>query len=214
MSEAAIMDRDKRIVWARPGSMHDGLIRFLKLVLPVIIGALVAVLVIAPLAKRSEVSFLLAKDKVDIAGERMRVAEAVYRGEDAKGHPFSLRAGGAVQQSSKTPVVQLQDLSARITLDNGPAVLRTAGAAYDMDKEVVTVPGALLFESSDGYRLTTRGVGVDLKARTMASTGAVEGRMPLGTFSAGSMRADLNARTVALEGRARLRIVQGGARGR
>jgi lipopolysaccharide export system protein LptC len=214
MSEAATLDRDKRIVWARPGSPHDRTIKWAKLVLPVLIGSLVAVLVIAPLAKRSEVSFLLAKDKVDIAGERMRVAEAVYRGEDAKGHPFSLRAGGAVQRSSKTPVVQLQDLSARITLDNGPAVLRTAGAAYDMDKEVVTVPGALLFESSDGYRMTTRGVDVDLKARTMASTGAVEGRMPLGTFSGGRMVADLNARTVRLEGRARLRIVQGGARGR
>lgn len=214
MSEAATLDRDKRIIWARPGSPHDRTIRWAKLILPVLIGSLVAVLVIAPLAKRSEVSFLLAKDKVDIASERMRVAEAVYRGEDAKGHPFSLRAGGAVQKSSKTPVVQLQDLSARITLDNGPAVLRTAGAAYDMDKEVVTVPGALLFESSDGYRLTTRGVGVDLKARTMASTGAVEGRMPLGTFSGGRMTADLNARTVRLEGRARLRIVQGGARGR
>lgn len=213
MSEAAVLDRDKRIIWARPGSSHDRMIRLLKLVLPVLIGALVAVLVIAPLAKRAEVSFLLAKDKVDIASERMRVAEAVYRGEDAKGHPFSLRAGGAVQASSKTPVVQLQDLSARITLDNGPAVLRTAAAAYDMDKEVVTVPGALLFESADGYRLTTRGVGVDLNARTLASAGAVEGRMPLGTFSGGRMVADLNARTVRLEGRARLRIVQGGARG-
>lgn len=214
MSDAAILDRDKRIVWAQPGSSHDRTIRWAKLFLPVLIGSLVAVLVIAPLAKRSEVSFLLAKDKVDIASERMRVAEAVYRGQDAKGHPFSLRAGGAVQQSSKTPVVQLNDLSARITLDNGPAVLRTAGAAYDMDKEVVTVPGALLFESSDGYRLATRGVGVDLKARTMASTGAVEGRMPLGTFSGSRMVADLNTRTVRLEGRARLRIVQGAARGR
>ena len=214
MSDAAILDRDKRIVWARPGSPHDRTIRWAKLVLPVVIGSLAAVLVIAPLAKRSEVSFLLAKDKVDIAKERMRVAEAVYRGEDAKGHPFILRAGGAVQQSSKTPVVQLQDLSARITLDNGPAMLRTAAAAYDMDKEVVTVPGALLFESADGYRLTTSGVGVNLNTRTLASTGVVEGRMPLGTFSGGRMVANLNARTIRLEGHARLRIVQGGARGR
>jgi lipopolysaccharide export system protein LptC len=38
--------------------------------------------------------------------------------------------------------------------------------------------------------------------------------MPLGTFSAARMRADLNARTVRLEGRARLRITQGSVRGR
>ena len=214
MSNAAILDRDKRIVWARPGSGHDRLIRGAKLVLPIVIGALVAVLVIAPLAKRSEISFLLAKDKVDIAKERMRVAEAVYRGEDAKGHPFSLSAGGAVQRSSKSPVVELMDLSARITLDDGPAVLRTAGATYDMDRELVRVPGALQFESADGYRMATSGVGLDLKARTMISDGAVTGQMPLGTFSAARMRADLNARTVRLEGRARLRITQGSVRGR
>ncbi len=214
MSDAATLNRDKRIVWARPGSSHDRLIRALKRVLPVFIGALAAVLIIAPLAKRSEISFLLAKDKVDIASERMRVAEALYRGEDSKGHPFSLHAGGAVQKSSKVPIVEMQDLSARITLDDGPAVLRTPNATYDMDREVVRAPGALLFESSDGYRMTTRGVGIDMKARRMNSDGAVEGRMPIGTFTGDHMVADLNARTVSLNGRARLHIVQGAVRGR
>jgi lipopolysaccharide export system protein LptC len=214
MSDAATLNRDKRIVWARPGSSHDRLIRALKLVLPVVIGALAAVLIIAPLAKRSEISFLLAKDKVDLAKERMRVSEAMYRGEDAKGHPFSLHAGGAVQKTSKVPIVEMQDLSARITLDDGPAVLRTPNATYDMDREVVRAPGALLFESSDGYRMTTRGVGIDLKARQMKSDGAVEGRMPIGTFTGDHMTADLNARTVSLNGRARLHIVQGAVRGR
>ena len=214
MSDAATLDRDKRIVWARPGSAHDRLIRVLRLVLPVMIGALAAILVIAPLAKRSEISFLLAKDKVDMATERMRVSEAMYRGEDAKGHPFTLSAGAAVQKSSKAPVVELMDLSAQITLDDGLAMLRTAGAAYDMNREIVRVPGALQFQSADGYRMDTSAVGVDLKARTIISDGAVTGQMPLGTFSAGSMRADLNARTVALTGRARLRIVQGAVRGR
>ena len=214
MSDAATLNRDERIVWARPGSAHDALIRVLKLILPIVIGALAAVLIIAPLAKRSEISFLLAKDKVDLAKERMRVSEALYRGQDAKGHPFSLHAGGAVQKSSKVPIVDLQDLSARITLDDGPAVLRTPNATYDMDSEIVRVPGSLLFESEDGYRMTTRGVGIDLKARRMASDGAVEGRMPVGTFTGDHMVADLNARTVSLNGRARLHIVQGMVRGR
>ena len=213
MSDAATLHRDKRIVWARPGSSHDRLIRLLRLSLPIIIGALAAVLIIAPLAKRSEISFLLAKDKVDLAKERMRVSEALYRGQDAKGHPFSLHAGGAVQKTSRVPIVEMQDLSARITLDDGPAMLRTPNASYDMDRETVRVPGSLLFESANGYRMTTRGVGVDLKARTMVSDSAVEGRVPVGTFSGDHMVADLNARTVSLNGRARLHIVQGAVRG-
>jgi lipopolysaccharide export system protein LptC len=126
---------------------------------------------------------VLAKDKVDLAKERMRVTEARYRGEDAKGHPFSLHAGGAVQKTSKVPVVEMQDLAARITLDSGPAVLRTAIASYDMDRETVRMPGALMFESADGYQMTTSGVALDLKARKMTSDGAVAGRMPVGTFT-------------------------------
>jgi lipopolysaccharide export system protein LptC len=214
MSEAAAVQRDSRIVWARPGSPHDRVIRLAGIILPSAIGALAAILVVAPLLKRSEVSFLLSKDKVSIAPERMRVSQALYRGEDAKGHPFSLSAGGAVQRSSKVPVVQMMDLAARINLDDGPAVLRTANANYDMNRETVAVPGGLMFESAGGYRLTTRNVGLDLKGRTLKSMAPVEGRMPLGTFSADSLRADLNARTVALDGRARLHIVQGAARGR
>jgi lipopolysaccharide export system protein LptC len=214
MSEAAAVQRDSRVVWARPGSPHDRVVRLAGIVLPVAIGVLAAILVIAPLLKRSEVSFLLSKDKVSIAPERMRVSQALYRGQDAKGHPFSLSAGGAVQKTSKNPVVQMMDLAARINLDDGPAVLRTANANYDMDRETVAVPGGLIFESADGYRLTTRNVGLDLKARSLKSMAPVEGRMPLGTFSADSLRADLNARTVALDGRARLHIVQGAARGR
>ncbi len=65
MSELAIQTRDTRRVWARPGSSHDRLIRTLNRVLPVAIGGLVAVLVVAPLAKRNEISFVLAKDKVE-----------------------------------------------------------------------------------------------------------------------------------------------------
>lgn len=214
MSEAAIADRDARLVWARPGSGHDRMVRAAKRVLPAIIGALVAILAIAPLAKRNEISFLLSKDKVDLASERMRASEAVYRGEDGKGRPFSLRAGSAIQKSSSVPVVQLQELSARILLDDGPALLRTPNAAYDMDSDRIRVPGALLFETGDGYRMTTRGVGVDLKTRRMVSDSPVEGRVPVGTFSANRMVADLDARTVRLEGRARLHIKQGGIRGR
>jgi len=212
MSEAAVLKRDGRIGWARPGSTHDRQVKLARVVLPMAIGALAAVLVVAPLTKRSEISFILNKDKVDVASERMRVNEALYRGQDGKGRPFSLRAGAAVQKSSRVPVVELVDLSARIALDDGPAVLRTAGASYDMDKELVRVPGALLFESADGYRLAARGVSVDLKTQRMTSDRPVEGRMPLGTFSGARMRADLGARTVSLEGGARLHIVQRGAR--
>jgi len=48
----------------------------------------------------------------------------------------------------------------------------------------------------------------------MRSTGRVDGRIPIGTFSGDHLEADLNARTVTLQGRASLRIEQNGLKGR
>ncbi|RJF94086.1 LPS export ABC transporter periplasmic protein LptC [Sphingomonas cavernae] len=212
MSEIADRVRSERQHWAAPHGSHDRLIRFLGWLLPSGIGVLAAFLAIAPLAMRDEVSFVLAKDKVDVAKERMRVTAATYRGEDSKGQPFALHAGSAVQATSREPVVRLRDLSAEIRLPDGPAQMRADRGRYDMNKETVAVDGPILFTAADGYRLETTNVAVDLKSRQVTSTGAVTGNMPLGNFSASTMRADLANRTVTLDGRARLRIIQGGVR--
>ncbi|HKR16927.1 LPS export ABC transporter periplasmic protein LptC [Rhizorhapis sp.] len=214
MSLQAERERGKRHVWAAPGSSHDRLVRPLKRFLPVAIGVLTAFLATAPFTHQSEVSFVLDKNKVEVARERMRVTEALYRGEDSKGQPFSLRAGSAVQKSSREPVVRLQDLSARILLNDGPAVLTAERGLYNMNDEDVMVQGPVQFQSAGGYRLTTRDVGIDLKARRMESQGRVDGRMPVGTFSANQLKADLRDRTVTLQGNARLRIDQNAIKGR
>src|SRR3546814_8641653 len=104
MSLQAERQRGKRHIWAAPGSSHDRLIRPLKRILPIAMGVLTAFLAIAPFTHRSEVSFVLDKNKVEVARERMRVTEALYRGEASKGQPFSLRAGSAVQQTSREPI--------------------------------------------------------------------------------------------------------------
>lgn len=205
---------DPRFDWARPGSAHDRRVGLARVALPAAIGTLVALLAIAPLLGRSEISFVLNKDRVEVADERMRVAEALYRGQDDAGRPFSLRAGSAVQATSRTPLVRMAELSARISLAEGPAVLRAPRAHYDLDAERLRVTGPLTFDGSDGYRMSTRDVDVDLNARTIRSDARVAGRIPLGTFSADRLQADLDARTVTLAGRARLHIEQGGATSR
>lgn len=213
MSELAERVRTERQRWAAAGGSHDRVIGTARIVLPLAIGALVAILAVAPLTVGRDISFVLAKDRVQVARERMRVSSAVYRGEDAKGQPFSIRAGSAVQLTSRDPVVRMSDLSAQIALTDGPAKIGAARGRYDMRTERVAVDGPVVFTAADGYRMETRDVAVDLKTRKVASGGAVDGKMPLGTFTANRLTADLNSRVVVLDGRARLHIVQGQARG-
>ncbi len=201
--------RDRRRHFAAPGGSHDRLIKLLAAGLPMAIGILAALMVITPLSPRGEVSFLLDRNKVATIDERLRVDNAMYRGQDNRGRPFSLTAGEAVQRSSAEGIVRLRDLVARILLPEGPARLGAEGGAYDLDEEIVDVTGPVRLTAADGYRMTASGVSIDLRNRQMTGSNGVEGEVPAGTFSADRIDADLAARTVTLSGNARLRMVPG-----
>ena len=209
MSERADLDRTMRRMWAASGSSHDRLVRILRFGLPLVIGVVAAVLVFSPFTQRSEISFLLAKDKVEMAQERMKVTRAEYRGQDAKGQPFALLAGSAVQKSSAEPIVRMTDLSGAIRLADGPATIVARDSAYNMDTEKVAVPGLVQVKSADGYRIDASNVSIDLKTRSLIGTGGVDGTLNIGHFSANQLTADLDKRVVRLQGNARLRINQG-----
>lgn len=207
MSEIADRARTQRQRWAAPGSRHDRFVRLARWMLPSAIGVLSAFLVMAPIYASNEVSFVLDKKKVEVAKERLKIQAAQYRGVDDKGQPFSLDAGSAIQRSSAEPVVQLNKLAASIRLSDGPATVSANSGRYDMSTEQVKLDGPLDFKSAGGYDLRTHDATIDLQQRTLVSGGAVTGQVPQGQFSANRMRADLENRTVRLEGNARLRIV-------
>lgn len=209
MSEAALRQRSRRQSWAAPGGRHDRIVKALQIILPSIVGVLAAFLAMAPLRQNNELNFLLSKDNVEIASERLRVERARYGGADSEGRSFLLTAAEAVQRSSEVPVVEMSDIAARMELEDGPAYFTARRGRYDMEDEQIAIDGPVELRAADGYQLNTSDVRIDMPDRTMRSMEEVTGRMPLGTFRADRMRVDLNDRTVNLEGRARLHIVQG-----
>ena len=89
MSQQADQIRDKRRAFAAPGSPLDRTVRVLAVALPALMGAVLATMLIAPLSPRGEVSFILDRNKADIANDRLRLDKAMCRGEDKRGRPFS-----------------------------------------------------------------------------------------------------------------------------
>jgi lipopolysaccharide export system protein LptC len=212
MHEAAAAGRRVKQQWAVPGSQHDRLVRIAKVALPVTVGVLIAFLALSPLEDRGDVSFILDKSRVENAPERMRVDVARYVGEDVEGRRFQIVAQSAVQRSSDEPIVDISGMLARMWLPDGPVTIVARLARYNLDEQKVSVLGPVRVTGPDGYLLNTSDIVVDLKQRTIAGSGGVRGRMELGDFSAGRLRADLGERTVTLDQRARLKIVQGAVR--
>ena len=209
MSAIADRMRSRRHTAAAPGSSRDRVVRILSIALPSAIGVMAAFLILAPLTKKGEVSFLLDKNSVEVAKERMRVDNAEYRGEDDKGRAFTLNAGSALQKSSAVQVVQMKGLSASLDMKDGEAILQAGSGSYDIDQQKVKVDGPVVFDSAGGYRLKTRDVDVDLGTRKMESRGPVSGSVPSGTFRADKLTADMEDRTVVLQGNAKLRMQPG-----
>ncbi|RZM33071.1 MAG: LPS export ABC transporter periplasmic protein LptC, partial [Sphingomonas sp.] len=188
------------------------LVTIARVGLPMSIGVLAAFLVMAPLTATGDVSFVLDKNKVEVATERLKIQAARYSGQDTKGQPFQLTAGSAIQKSSAEPIVRLNQLKAGIQLTDGPAQVVANTGRYDMDTETVKLDGPIAMRAAGGYALDTRDATLNLKNRQMQSQGGVSGTVPQGTFRGDTMRADLENRTVTIDGNARLRIVPRGAR--
>src|SRR3954447_19791171 len=125
--------------WAQPGSAHDRLIKWTKILLPSAAGVLLVVLALAPLDKKGDVSFILDKKKVQSAPERMRVEEARYTGTDDKGQLFEIVANRAIQPSSNTPLVDIDGMFARLNLQQGPMLIAADQGRYNIDTQQVAV---------------------------------------------------------------------------
>lgn len=209
MSIEAIQIRNRRRHFAAPGGSHDRLVGFLARALPAAIGLVVAVMVLVPLSPRGEISFLLDRNKVAVTSDRIKVEDAAYRGQDNRGRDFVVMAGTAVQKSASVPIVEMLDLSARMALNDGPAEIQAPRGVYNYDTEKIDIAGPVRFSAPDGYRMTTSNVAIDVKQKVAVGSGGVNGSVPTGTFQARSMKADLENRTVTLQGNARLRMTPG-----
>ena len=197
---------------AEPGSPHDSVMRVLKWLLPALALAVLAAIVIWPLTKVSEFSFLLAKDKVAMAAERLRIDNAVYRGETERGEAFTISAAGAVQHSSAVPIVELDRLKATLAMTEGPAVVTAPSGRYFIETDKLEVAGPVRLDSAAGYTLDSQTVEIDLGTRRVTTAQPVTGTLPIGSFSAGNFEGDIQGRTLVLGGGAHLRIRQGAGR--
>jgi lipopolysaccharide export system protein LptC len=191
---------------ALPGSAHDTRMTWLKWLLPALAVAVLATIIIWPLTKVSEFSFLLAKDKVGMAAERLRIDKAVYRGETEKGEAFAISAADAVQHSSAVPIVELMRLKATLQMTEGPAVVTAPSGRYFIETDKLQVTGPVRLDSAAGYTLDSQTVNIDLNTRQVVTDKPVTGTLPIGSFRAGRLRGDIQGRRLVMDGGAHLRI--------
>ena len=114
-----------------------------------------------------------------------------------------------MQRSARVPVVEMQDMAARMAMKDGPAQLSAPLGLFHYDSNRIDIRGPVTFTAAGGYRFMTSNITIDLRASHASGTGGVSGAVPSGTFSADRIDVDLDERTVALTGGARLQMQPG-----
>ncbi len=206
VSELADLTRRERRRAMLPGSSRDIVLGIAKRALPVAALALLGILVLLPVLATQEFSFLLSKDSAERAEERMRVAEASYRGETARGETFAIIAGSAVQQTSAVPIVLLERLSAEINQAEGLATVTAPTGRFYLDENRLVVDGPVVARSASGYSLDGNAIEVDIEGNRVLARDRVSGTLPMGRFAADRFEADIEGRVVTMTGNVQLRI--------
>ena len=194
MSAQATAQRGARQHWATPGGSHD---RLRALAQERAAGAgrrprrLPADRAVHPRAAKSASCSTRRRSPC-----RGRAPEgdrgAVSRRGFARASPSRCAPARRVQQSSRDPVVQLNDLEARLQMPDGGPVVNARRGAYDMDKETVAMDGPIQVQSArrlsaDDARRRYRPQPAPARAAAAPSMGACRS----GTFRADSLSADL-----------------------
>lgn len=128
---------------------------------------------------------------------------ARFSGVDSRNRPYEIRAAQARQ--TQGAVVTLDEPEAGLALDGQSLRLSAAEGAYDRERELLKLKGAVRLTDAAGHELRTPRAVIDVAAGTAASDAPVEGDGPSGSIAAADgFRIEDEGARVTFLGRSRL----------
>ncbi|RMF13059.1 MAG: hypothetical protein D6757_08645 [Alphaproteobacteria bacterium] len=193
--------------WPVCRTAYDDFVAIMRVVLPLLAGAMALVILLSPVFRHGELSFQISREKLDIGGDAVEIIAPRYRGVDDEGRPFVLAAKLARQDHPDAPEVRLQGLTLDFAMKDGrTASLSAPAARWRSGEDIVLLEEGLEGRTSDGYVLRAISGEADLAARRLDLRGEVTGRGPLGSFEAHGARFEIEEKRLALSGPVRIHI--------
>jgi lipopolysaccharide export system protein LptC len=174
----------------RKAGRHSILVRIVRIVLPVgvVVGLTMLVLFtyFAPMQmfdKLPSVSGKLAVQGSKITMELPRIA-----GFTRDSRAYELNAETAVQDITKPDIVELQNLRAKMEMQDKDVVQVTANAGtYNTKADRIVLRDQVVVTSQQGYKALLREAAVEMKKGNVVSELPVEITLPNGTLKANRM---------------------------
>jgi lipopolysaccharide export system protein LptC len=174
----------------RSAGRHSRLVRVLRVLLPLGVvfglGGYLLFSYLNPFAildKLPEVT-----GKIGMQGSKITMEAPRIAGVTRDSRAYELTAETAVQDIAKPDVVELQNLRAKMELQDADVVVITAKSGiYNTKGDSIVLREHVVVTSANGYNAKLREAAVDMKKGNVVSSQPVEIKLPNGNLTANGM---------------------------
>jgi lipopolysaccharide export system protein LptC len=166
----------------RAAARHSRHVRLLRKIIPVGIALVLGWLAFSPFRSLGPLQII---PSIAISGTRITMGSPRYAGFTSDGRPYEVTARGASQDITKPDIVDLNDIWAKVHLqDNATMEMTAVSGVYDSKQDRLTLKEQIILSSSTGYAGRLREAVVEVKKGTVVSESPVELTLLNGTLSA------------------------------
>jgi lipopolysaccharide export system protein LptC len=196
----------------RAAARHSARVRFLRFALPIGIVVIVGVILGLTFFNPFRILARLPLDpgKIVISGTKVTMAGPKLAGFTRDARAYDLTARSATQDLTKPDVLELQDISAKVDMqDKARVELTAATGVYDRKAEQLTLLDNILLTSSSGYEARLTQAMVDIKTGIVVSHNPVEVKMLHGTINANRLEVGDKGDVVRFDGGVSMILILG-----
>jgi lipopolysaccharide export system protein LptC len=201
----------------RVATRHSTRVRVLRIMLPITILALIAGTV--AISYFNPFRVMLAKlpldpSKIVISGTTVTMAAPRLAGytQDARAYDVSARA--ASQDLTKPDLLQLQDIEAKVQMeDKSHLEMTAASGVYNRKSELLTLTEKIRLTTTTGYEARLSEAVIDVRKGTVRSQNPVDVKLLNGTLKANRLEVDDRGEVIRFEGGVSLNFMLDSATG-
>ena len=215
-----VHDKERSSLWdqpvrrrAVPGKLHTGLIRALKILLPVVALSVVLLVLAWP---RIEDAMAPAQRQLVQSKQnngRNELMNPVFNSVDNHDEPYQVTATRAVQSINNTDVILLDKPTANIILNSGHVIDGNAvHGTYTQSEGKLLLEGDVTLHEEEGYVAKTSKAVVNAKTHQSSSDQPVRVTGPSGTIDATGMQVNSDSQVLIFTGPAKMMLNQDGGK--
>lgn len=182
---------------------HSRRVRFLRIALPVIVAAALGVTALLSVFNpwRMIVKLPLNMGNLVVSGTKIMMEAPRLSGYTPDNRAYELSARAAAQDLTNPNVVELNDMHAKVELEDKSTVqLDARKGMFDTKTEILKLDEGILLRSSTGYEGRLQDAVVDIHAASVITTKPVSLKLLNGTLDAKNLSISESGAVVRFDG--------------